>query len=276
MDHAEFPASETLAAFIDGQLDDATRTEVVAHIAHCEECYATLAAAREWKKNEGSPAVVTHASFGRKRWVAALATAAAIGAVVLVTPEVRDRLAMRELVAAANARPQRPAAELPLSGFEFRPAAPVQRGDGDKSESHDARLDSAAADVAERAESRPTPRNLHAEGVAYLLAGHADDAVRTLSRAMGGGDARAIAATSDVALLTDFGAAAYAKHDYALALEAYSRAAALAPKDAAARFGLGRTLQAMGRRDEAKREYLAIDPTSPWANEARSSLRAME
>jgi anti-sigma factor RsiW len=37
MEHSAFPSDETLAAFIDGRLDEETRKRVVAHVADCED-----------------------------------------------------------------------------------------------------------------------------------------------------------------------------------------------------------------------------------------------
>jgi tetratricopeptide (TPR) repeat protein len=294
MEHAEFPDDETLAAFIDGGVDEETRKEVVAHLANCEECYSTVRAARAWKQSEEPATVVTHPRFGGRRWVAVLAAAAAVAGVVFLTPEARDRYAMHELVAAANARHERPAAELPLSGgFAYRPHMDVKRGgttdDPETSHVYDPRLDEAAADVAERAENRPTRRNLHALGLAYLLDGHAEDAVSELASAVGGRDGNAINHCNDVDLLIDFGAAAYATGQMPLALAAYTRASSLAPKNLAAKFGRAQTLQILGSRtgDRDRRrhtreaiaawnEYLKLDPSSGWAVEARDALALLK
>jgi len=278
MEHAEFPDDETLAAFIDGALDEETRQSVVTHVADCEECYSRVLAARAWKTSGESSVVMTRPRFGRRRWAAGLAIAAAAAGVLFFTPPLRDRYALHNLEAAANTRPNRPAAELPLSGgFAYRPRAASMRGPEERQ--YPVRLQEAASDAAERAQANETPRNLHTLGVAYLLLGEADEALKQLAKAMGGGDQAAVARCNDVSLLVDFGAAAYANHDLALARSAYQRALVLAPDDRAAKFGLAKTLQDLGRTAEAAAAwngYLKLDPSSGWADEARAALKPEE
>src|SRR5260221_5655479 len=43
MEHTGFPSDETLAAFLDGNLDPDTRRRVIEHMTTCEECYSVVA-----------------------------------------------------------------------------------------------------------------------------------------------------------------------------------------------------------------------------------------
>ena len=52
MEHSAFPSDETLAAFIDGRLDEETRKKVTAHVAECDDCYGTIMAAGAWTREE--------------------------------------------------------------------------------------------------------------------------------------------------------------------------------------------------------------------------------
>src|ERR1044072_7367909 len=55
MEHSGFPSDETLAAFIDGRLDDVTRRRVVEHMTTCDECYAVYLAATEMQNASAGP-----------------------------------------------------------------------------------------------------------------------------------------------------------------------------------------------------------------------------
>src|ERR1041385_5932047 len=55
MEHSGCPSDETLAAFIDGRLDDVTRRRVVEHMTTCDECYAVYLAATEMQNASAAP-----------------------------------------------------------------------------------------------------------------------------------------------------------------------------------------------------------------------------
>lgn len=276
MEHTEFPSAETLAAFIDGQLDEETMQRVTEHVADCDECYATVTAARAWQQSEAQQSnVVPLRRSHANRWSAAFAAAAAVAVVVWFSPPVQDRLAMHELVVAANHRQQRGHSELPLSAdFDYRTAAAAYRGGGDADEKQSNAKNRVGWEIA-AATARIAERNdEHALGIAYLVSGDASNAVTHLSNAAG-----PVERCSDAKLLSDLGAAEYAANDLGKARQAYTRAATLAPDYAPARFGLAQTLQDLGRKDEAKTEwnaYLKLDSSSPWAFEAREKLRELE
>src|SRR5437868_5137423 len=85
-EHSPFPSDETLAAYIDGRLDEETRRQVVEHMADCAECLDVLQVSREMPAASAMRNVLwpRNVLFG-------LAAAAAIGAVLLLTP-LRERI----------------------------------------------------------------------------------------------------------------------------------------------------------------------------------------
>lgn len=75
------------------------------------------------------------------------------------------------------------------------------------------------------------------------------------------------------------GASLFGAGDLGGAEKAFLEALARAPNDSRAVFSLGVVLEKRGKPEEAKsrfREYLSIDPTGAWADEARSRLDALE
>src|SRR5437763_14755509 len=113
MEHSGFPSDETLAAFIDGRLDDVTRRRVVEHMTTCDECYAVCLAATEMQKASGSPPPrrrASHRHFGTA--TLAVSSAAALLVTVLMTP-LHRHLGPRSsgidvLVSASGELPYRP------------------------------------------------------------------------------------------------------------------------------------------------------------------------
>jgi hypothetical protein len=290
MEHTGFPSDETLAAFIDGRLDPETRGQVIAHMAACPECYSVFMSATEMAEVRAAPNGSHRSS--QKAWlaVAVTAVAAAFAIVFLVTP-VRDFLLPhpdRELDALANAAPEQRTIAGRISGFPYQPMVHLTRGESvdPMKDTANARLLIASAAVQRSVTERRSPANLHAAGVANLLLGNTDAAINTLHEALLAETGRrrvadAIDDSTDVRLLNDLSAA-------------LSNRTAVHPKmdDEALRcaekaWRIGRTPEAAWNRaiatetlngaasDAARsawRDYLAIDPASPWAAEARKRL----
>ena len=66
-EHSPFPTDETLAAYIDGRLDEETRKRVVEHMAECPECFEVVMAGRE---SGTSIERASGAIAGHNRWIA--------------------------------------------------------------------------------------------------------------------------------------------------------------------------------------------------------------
>lgn len=270
------PADETLAAFIDGRLDSEARQPVIEHMAECAECRDVLNTADELAIDEGRLAPVV--PFW-KAWVvpaASVAAAAAIG-FILYTGPVGDRfLATRRLAAleAATAKlseraiPGRPSIDMAYKDH------PTKRGSGGDT-AGTAIPDLPLLEVAARipVKEHPTPANLHQLGVAYLLMtddGYRKEAIPVLELAVvkeTGVDnvTRAVAVSTNADLLNDLAAAYHAMGRERQALAAITRAWQL-KKSPAIAFNRATILDTKA----AWEEYLKIEPTGAWAEEART------
>jgi len=222
--------------------------------------------------------------------VAAAAIAASIAIVLLVTP-IRDRILPRTnsgMAELAIAAPEQRTIVGRISGFPYQPMAPVARGANldPMQNPANAKLLTAAAGVQRSANDRRSITNLHALGVASLLLGNNDAAIETMHEALMSETgqrsvAGAIDESNDVALLDDLSAAlsnrANTKHNLSDAVEAV--------RCAEHAWRIGRTPEAAWNRAVAMEalngpkgartawhDYLAIDPDSPWAEEARKRL----
>jgi len=300
MGHSAFPSDETLAAFIDGRLDEEMRKKVVAHVADCEECYDTVMAAGAWKL-EGEPAaVVRHPSSRFVRWMAtpAVAVAAIAALVVLLVPGVREpvehliaahRTGMSALVNAANDIPYRPFEARLSGGFAYKRTQPLMRsGAGSEDDASKYKIYSVAGEMSRRLSKENTPENLHAFGVAQVFLGKTRDGQRLLIKSIETSTDEpsifsAIRKCTDTQLLVDLSAAFLATNqkptndDLLIALEAADRAFRLrrSPEAGWNRALAIERLGLMARALAAWDDYLRIDPRSMWSDEVRGRIRAL-
>jgi len=290
MEHSAFPSDETLAAFIDGPLDDETRKRVVAHVADCDDCYGTLEAAGAWRRESEAREVITVTlSPRRNRSLIALAAAAAIGGVLLYQPlraRYEEHNDIAQLRDAANEMPRRVAdARLSLD-LSFQEKAPTMRGDGDEENAENLKVSAAVAQV--RDDVRKKVVGEHTLGIAMLLDGDRDGAAKVLGKAITEETgttnvSTAIGRCTDVALLNDLSAARGAVADFQkddasrkMALDAAMRAWQLDRSPITA-WNRAVALQRAGRGAAAAawRDYLAIDGESRWSAEARDRLSSL-
>jgi len=295
MTHAPFPSDETLAAFIDGRLDEETRQRVTEHMSDCGECHSILLAANEFRgedERRGSRPAAAVVPF--RRWLAVAATlsaAAAIAAIIFLTP-LRDRLLPSRglMVQLAESQPAKRKFSGRLAQIPYRPFESPTRGVADDDplkQTDDDTLKFTARRVAVEAEQHPTAANLHAVGAAYLMLGRWDDAVRQMERAvMADADARnmadAIRTSRSAALLTDLSAAYSARArelqqagDRVAAVNAATRAWQI-EKNPVTAWNRAVALEALppSRDDVVKawRDFLAISDSKEASAEATSEL----
>jgi CHAT domain-containing protein len=291
-EHEPFPTDETLAAYIDGRLDEETRKRVVAHMAECLECFESVIAAREISRPHAMAAETNDTRFRRPQLLTLAAAAAIVLAlgVVVARRYGRQESGVAALYAAAPA--YRPMVGR-LNGFEYHPLKPAVRGkEGDDEEqSPDTwRMLGVASGIEADAQQRPTVDNIHALGVSYLLAKHSDDAVSTLQRAVQKDAAeedvvKAIGKTKNISLLTDLSAAYLDRAkkkgnpvDIPWALECASRAWSLGRTPEAA-WNRALALEAMHYNDRALaawQDYLTVDTGSKWVPEATEHIQALQ
>src|SRR6185369_11818164 len=131
MEHSGFPSDETLAAFIDGRLDDVTRRRVVEHMTTCDECYAVYLAATEMERASGSPPP-RRRRFGGHLWAATLAVSALVVLLVVeFTPLERyvggRPSSVEPLVDASKEMPYRTIEGRLSGGFPWKPLDETKR-----------------------------------------------------------------------------------------------------------------------------------------------------
>ncbi|HYS53219.1 MAG TPA: CHAT domain-containing protein [Thermoanaerobaculia bacterium] len=285
MAHTDFPTDEILAAFIDGRADPQTRKRVMEHIVGCDDCYATFEAATEMKNSAGR--IVR---FPKKR-VALIGFAAAVAAALMVVlaPAIRERLRPHSgLAALAAAAPAHRTIEGRLTGFPYRPIAPVMRGAKEANPTtnpENAELLSIAGRIQEEANRNPTPENLHVLGVWHLLLGNLEIAVTNLEDALRKEMSEqkisaAINRSNDLALLNDLSVALAqrgdpTRNDFLLAEEAAERAWQLSQNpETAWNRAIALKREGLSKRAiDAWKDYLRLDSTSKWADEARVFLK---
>src|SRR2546423_11082276 len=98
-EHSPFPTDETLAAYIDGQLDEETRKRVVEHMAECPECFDVVMGGREVAGAEEPRGRVVN--WPRQAAIS-LAAAAVVAMAVFLTP-IRERIWPRDDIRALAA-----------------------------------------------------------------------------------------------------------------------------------------------------------------------------
>jgi tetratricopeptide (TPR) repeat protein len=273
VDPAGCPDAELLAGYVDGRATAPERAAIEAHLARCEDCTFTLA---ETVRSSASQDGVAGKSDWR-RWapgavalaaVATLVIAVALGTRNTAQPPATLVAALNELDAATG--PYRMIEPRLTVTPTHRPLIPSTRS-GTAQVGASLALREAAVNVeqAARVQDSEVARR-RAIAAALLAQGQATEAVATLSVLM--------PSASDPGLLNDI-AAAYlsrdANGDAEIALELLDRAVIADPTLVEAWFNLGLAAQATGqaaRARDAWTRYLALDPTTAWAAEARSRL----
>jgi anti-sigma factor RsiW len=300
--------AELLAAYIDGRVTAAERSEVEAHLARCESCHFVFAESfREsaervpeaqaglWRSGltVGGDAAVAAAAAAvpesaegvsrpepsRRRsapmlWRAAAGLAAAAAVVIAVQFGRGGESAPTSVTVALN---ELQAASGPYRTVEgrmsntpvYRPlAAPVRSG------SAESEFPLAVRDAAwkvELAAGGGRPEQLRALAVMYLTMREPQKAVKVLSSAEKSG--------SDPGLVNDLAVALLAsgrQGDRKRAKDVLEQIVARDPNRAEAWFNLGLAAEATGdmtRARQAWTHYLTLDPSSLWATEARARLK---
>lgn len=262
------PSLDTLAAFVDAALPAPERAAVVSHLAHCARCRdmvsSVVAASREAEPAEGGGRVLRP----RRPWLRLGALAAVAAAVVVGVGAWLRQPADGELDGLAGAlalEETRPVSGRLSGDLPYRPEPRVVRGED---AALTASLRVAIALIDKAADERPSPAIRRAQGIARLVEGHADEAVKLLS-------ALSRETPEDALAWSDLAAALMARAgplDAAAALDACDRALTLRPGLAEALFNRALALERMGSTSKARAAwdaYLAVDATSAWAAEAK-------
>ena len=268
-DRRTHPDAAAIAGFIDGTLPAQESRGVATHIAECDECVAEVGEISLFAAEEraGAPTKTPV-----RAWAYGLAATLAIaiaGSGVYVqraggTEAVMYQIKTRKM-ASATAAMERPI-DGRLSWFKWSRYPGASRGVGDEEKENYA-LQSAASDIILHTKSQAATAQ-HARGVAYLLLGnYPQKAVDELSKAAAG--------SRDASVWNDLAVAHEQNRASLRALEAVNHALTLDPHRREALFNRALILGDLGRESEAAAawiRYLAADPSSPWATEAREHL----
>jgi len=258
------PPAEDLGRFVEGTLDDTSRTTIVAHIADCDECRMVVVDAAEFIEP-----VVVHSE--RKWWAAAAAALVVAAGIGVFIRDQHDPAV--DLAAATTDLKTRPV-EARLSGFPYSEWNPTRGGSTDAesstTESAELHLEIAAGAVLER--SGQDAKTLHAHGLAHLLIHDTTTAVTELTQA-------ASKAPNTAHYWSDLAAARIANNEAAQALAASDKALAIDSKSPEALFNRAVALQWMHRKNDAiaaYKRYLAVDVSSPWRRDAQKGLAQVQ
>ena len=277
------PDLETIAAFIDGRVDEPTRDAIAAHLTSCDACYFLLAQAADLQPAAAAKPAVVEPLWRRPaaRWsAAALATAAA----ALLAGgggfwRAADDIALDELVAAVGT--ERLIEPRLTGGFAYGPMRATTRS------GHafilvappDVRI--AAARIEQATTAQSTPTAFQARGVAALVTGDVDRAITALEAAL----AAAAESGADARVLNDLAAGYLVEaqrsadtSEISRALATLNRAIAIDPNLPEALFNRAIALERLSLTSQARdawQTYLASDESSPWAEEARHRLRQL-
>lgn len=262
---------QVIAAFAEGRLDDRARAEALEHLDTCAECLGDVSTAMLAAREEAPARPVF-----RGVWLLA---AAAVIAIALLLPIARNALrsAPIDSLVAAAPRAARVVEPRLTGGFAWAEYAGPDRADDGALDAQRLKLGGAAGELVERAERDPSPEAQHAAGVAMVLIDKPLDAIAKLE---------AVAKTrNDAKAWSDLAAARYAAAVslgrtslLPTALAAADTALRLEPGLAEGLFNRALVLEKMGLTAEARRaweQYLTVDATSEWANEARARLAGL-
>ena len=263
----------TVAKLAEGRVKRQELPPLLAHLERCPRCSDALAIASEVVAER--PAAAPARS--PKTWLLSLAAVLAVLAVTVPLLRQRDR-GLEQLVALAP-RSARVTAPRLSGGFAWAAyRGPVRATGDDDAETARLRLGGAAADAIDRANRERTPAAEHEAALALLLIEKPLDAETRLVRALQTNG-------KDATLWSDLAAARCAAADQhgrpsllPRALAAADRAVELDPRLAEALFNRALIVERMGLTTEARaawEAYLAMDPASPWANEAREHLQTL-
>lgn len=264
------PSEETLGAFLDGHLSGSERDLVLAHFATCDYCIAGAAFVTEMSDDSATNTQPVVRSY---KWLSIAAALVIVAGIATFVMTRRTQPGIPSLIAAAPTSYR--TIEPRLSNF---PWAELQRLRADVPQDAEAlRFGGAAAEVLVRAQNDASSDATHAAGVANLLLQRANEAIEQLRRTA--------EKSGTAATWNDLAAAYYTSAvrdgrsaDLPRALAAADRAIALDDSLHEARFNRALILERMGlgnAASEAWSEYLARDPSSPWAAEAKRHADAL-
>jgi CHAT domain-containing protein len=297
------PDAETLAAWVDHGVTTHEHAHITAHVAACDDCRSIVASVLhfhdetvETLTDQAGPAcpaplpVVTPTPFStstrtRKRWLSGvvgggLVAAAAVLLAIGLEPEViREWQAARRITALVRAANGERTVEARLTGgFPHGPLRTPVRAGGAADEASRWPLLAAAGEIREEASTHPSAVNLHGLGVAALVLGEYDEAIRALEDAVSEEPENGRYQSDLAAAYLARAQATDRPEDLTRALTAVERALKADPTLIEARFNRALTLERLSLSDQARvawQEYLQHDADSPWRDEVQQHLQTI-
>jgi CHAT domain-containing protein len=277
----ECPDPENLASLVEGRLSRREAEPVRAHLAGCERCFFVVS------ESLHSLSQAPPVPAAGRTWSWGLAAAAAV--LVLAGGGLwwGQRSTVSELASVVGAR--RPVEGRITGGFQYAPVETSLRGGADAGAAQENwRLLEVVSRIRKAAAvENPSAAALAARGLADLVTGRVEDSVRSLEEAQR-------RSPEDARILSDLSATYLARaeaddgaEDRVRATDAAMHAVSLDPRLPEARFNLALALErripraAEGAHPDVSQavrawnDYLAMDPTSAWASEARERLRSL-
>jgi tetratricopeptide (TPR) repeat protein len=280
------PDSELIAAYLDGRLTGPERAAVTEHLASCEDCYMLFT--ESWRTHvEEQPALTPVMPMWRRLALPAAGLAAAAMLTLTVQPAAlssalawlrpSNQADVAELVAAVGT--QRIVEPRLTGGFAYGPVKSPTRSGVSRPDASSPDVRIAVAKIEKRALQSRTPKTLSALGEAYVATGDGEQAVAALE------EATATVAPEPKAL-SDLAAAYLLRsgqknepNDISKAIAAADSAIKADPSLAEAWFNRALALErqpAGAGAPHAWADYLRVDNTSGWADEARRHLQALK
>jgi len=248
--------------FVEGKLK---RHEIPAVLAHLDGCVRCMRAVRGASADLERPA-------SKSPW---LAIAAAVAITIAIAVMFQLRSASVDDLVKLSPRSARVLEPRLSGGFAWAPWRGPMRSSGETNDSQRMKLVGVAGELVEHADRTPSANAQHAAGLALVSIGASSDAVERLRDA-------ATRAPDDARAWSDLAAAQYAAASSLArpsmlpeALASADRALRIDPKLAEALFNRALILERLGLSQQAReawQRYLDVDPSSPWANEARERL----
>ncbi len=261
---------ETLAAFAEGKVARRDQARVLAHLRTCAACAADVEEA-----SATAGASVAPSRFGAG-WLAAVAAAVIVVLSVLLIRQNGDANVMTRLVALAPADAR--LVETRLAAFNWAPYRGPMRAETPSDAERRLQIAGVAGDAVRAANRDAGAEAQRTAGVALLLAGETDQALARLRTAAERTPDDA-ASWSDLAAALDAAAVSLKRPQlHAEALAAADHALDIDPRRPEALFNRALILEHLNLTNEARKAwegYLAVDPSSPWAVEAREHLRRL-
>jgi tetratricopeptide (TPR) repeat protein len=268
------PSPEVLHRFIEGTLQRATARDVARHIETCRDCRFIVGEVMEFLREDGESLTEdsSEPSSSGRGWRLALAAAAIIGLAILWLFTQTDP--GRRFDRALAKTPVRPV-EGRLSGVPYAKYW-ANRSEGERAVP--ARLEALAQQVLAETPEHDA-RDWHRQGMAALMAGDSLAAIRAFERATQLDMRNALYWSDLSAARIALGMKPSDAVILAAATRDAQRALRLAPDLAAPRFNLALSLERRLLFNEARLaylQYLAADPDSRWAGEARERTEKLQ